>query len=388
MEEEEEAIINRLVTRGAVEAAGWLLRLAARGPSPCRAAGSMVAEPLPVASFAYSLFHRANLNDPLTWSAVEELVDAAKLVVEEWLGARLGGYLATGGGSENALTALYAARELLCRSRGDCTILVGAGGHASVEKAAKLLRLRITKAPGDPGVAATGPGGFEEAARRLRRARVAAVVATGGTTETGYVEPLMEAREAAESLGALLYIDASWGWPVLSRELSSLLARGTWVLIGIDYHKHVAPPPSAGLLASHGELLAPLVFEAPYMPLGRQKGLPWTRSAAGAAAAAAALHALGPRGLQALARRLMGLARGLASQLREKGIVVYSGPWTPLVAFQAPRGAEERLRERGWVLYPSPSLPRGLRYVAKWCHTGRDIDEIAEAVTGATALQG
>jgi tyrosine decarboxylase/aspartate 1-decarboxylase len=68
--------------------------------------------------------------------------------------------------------------------------------------------------------------------------------------------------------------------------------------------------------------------------------------------------------------------------LRERGVEVFSKPWTPLVAFKAPQGARERLEARGWILYPT-AAPGGLRYVAKWCHTVRDLGEIAEAIIGA-----
>ena len=354
-----------------------LLLLASSTLPPCRAAGSMVAEPLPEASLAYCLFHRVNLNDPATWSQVGDLEEAVRGAVSSYLGADIGGLLPTGGGSENVLSALYAARE----ANGGRLVLAGAGLHASAEKAARLLGLRVVKAPAAAPGGATAPGGFEDAARRLRGERVAAVLATAGTTETGYVEPLAEALEAAAELGAVLYVDAAWGWLSVPGALGRLLSSGSPVLVGIDFHKHVAPPPSAALLASHGALLDPLVFEAPYMPAGRQRGLPWTRSAAGLAAAAAALEALGPRGLGELARRLEGLASRLASLLRAAGVEVWSRPWTPLVAFRAPRGAVERLRRRGWVLYPTAS-PGGLRYVAKWCHSVGDVEEIAGLVVG------
>jgi len=337
----------------------------------------MVAEPLPVASLGFCLFQGVNLNDPETWPVVETLSAELASALSGFLAARPASLLPTGGGSESVLATLYAAREL---GLGD-TVLAGSGIHASVAKAARLLGLRLRLAPGGGPGGATGPGGFEAAARRLRGARVAAVVATAGTTETGYVEPLLEALEAADELGAVLYVDAAWGWIATPRLLGRLLAASAPVAVGLDFHKHLTPPPSAVLLVSREELLEPLRFEAPYMPAGRQLGLPWTRTAAGLAAAAAALRGLGPGGLEELSRRLMGLASQLAERLRGSGVEVWSKPWTPLVAFNAPPGALERLRARGWLLYPT-ARPGGLRYVAKWCHCGRDVEEIVGLVLG------
>jgi len=121
------------------------------------------------------------------------------------------------------------------------------------------------------------------------------------------------------------------------------------------------------------------------MPSGRQRGLPWTRTAAGLAAAVAALEALGQDGLERLAQHLYGLAERVAEALRAAGVPVHGGPWTPLVAFNVGRKAgsvAEALRRRGWVLYPS-RLRGVLRYVAEWCHTQSDVEEIAGTVVAA-----
>ena len=70
------------------------------------------------------------------------------------------------------------------------------------------------------------------------------------------------------------------------------------------------------------------------MPSGRQRGLPWTRTAAGLAAAVAALEALGQDGLERLAQHLYGLAERVAEALRAAG---GPGAWR---ALDAPSGLQ------------------------------------------------
>ncbi|BES81853.1 aminotransferase class I/II-fold pyridoxal phosphate-dependent enzyme [Pyrodictium abyssi] len=358
-----------------------LRRLRAGDPPPCRVAGGMTAEPLPVALQAYTLYARANLNDPATWRSVEALVERLRRLLEGVLGPGLD-MLPTSGGSESALTGLFIARE----ATGRDTVVASSAAHASIAKDARILGMRLIEAPVDYDLRLD-----VDQLRRILRAnsgRVAAVVATLGVTDNGALDPVLEAAEVAWENGAVLYVDAAWGGlPLLGRPAarSTILPRGGPALAGIDFHKHVAPPPSGVLLANTPELLGIVEHRAPYMPSGRQRGLPWTRTAAGLAAAVAALEALGQDGLERLAQHLYGLATRMAEALRTAGVPVHSGPWTPLVAFNVGRKAgsvAEALRRRGWVLYPS-RLHGVLRYVAKWCHTPSDVEEIVETVVAA-----
>jgi len=353
-------LLREALEAGGVEALLWLLGLRLGEPGPCMVAGSTVAEPLPVAAAAYSLYSSVNLNDPVTWRSVETLVEESQSVVSRYLGVWLRGYLPTSGCTEALIAALLYARE----TRGQGHVAAPPWSHASVAKAARLLGLRVV-----------WRGGWAESARGA-----VAVVATLGATDTGALDPLGEALEAAVENDAVLVVDACIGWLTRPALLAEVLRRGA--VAAIDYHKHFTPPGSGALLAADEEPLRPLEEEAPYMPRGRQQGLLWTRSAAGAAAAAAALHALGPRGLAEMAAHVMAVAETLAGELRRRGVPVASRPWTNIVAFKATREALERLRSRlGLVLYPS-SLPGYARFAAKWCHTRQLAVETAKLVAG------
>ena len=360
--------------------AAWTHRLRLGEPSPCRAAGSMVAEPLPVSLEAYKAYSAVNLNDPDTWPSVSALEAELASMLRRLLGSWAAAVLPTGGGSESVLTALYAARELTGRD----TVVASRAAHASVAKAATVLGMRLLRVPVDEELRMDTDA--LEALMAREGGRVAAVVVTAGLTDNGAVDPLEEAAWDAWGSGALVYVDAAWGGLPLAASGRLRVPSGGPLLLGLDFHKHLVPPPSGALVASADPLLEPLVFEAPYMPLGLQAGLPWTRTAAGLAAAVEALRWLGPQGLRDLVDRLYRLA-GLMARLGEEAgaAPLLPRPETPLVALRVgPRLGEAiaEARRRGWVLYPS-SVPGALRYVAKWCHRERDVEEIALAIAEA-----
>ncbi len=360
--------------------AAWTTVLRRGEQGPCRAAGSMVAEPLPVALEAYTAYAAVNLNDPDTWPSVSALVAELSSLLRRLLGPWAAAVIPTGGGSESVLTALYAARELTGRD----AVAASAAAHASVAKTARLLGMRLLRVPVDEELRMDVEA-LEALLEREGR-RVAAVVVTAGLTDNGAVDPIAEAAEAAWTHGAVVYVDAAWGGLPLAATGRLRVPRGGPLLLGLDFHKHLVPPPSGALAASGEPLLEPLVFEAPYMPLGRQLGLPWTRTAAGLAAAVEALHRLGTQGLELLMERLYRLA-GLMTRLGEEAGAepLLPRPETPLAALRVGERLGEALsaaKRRGWVLYPS-SVPGALRYVAKWCHRVSDVEEIAEAIREA-----
>ncbi len=104
--------------------------------------------------------------------------------------------------STSTLAALAAAREL----RPGGVVLCSQEAHSSVEKDARILGLELRRLPVDeefrlrPDALATA----------LARERVAAVVATVGTTSTTAVDPVAAIAEACARDGAWLHVDAAY----------------------------------------------------------------------------------------------------------------------------------------------------------------------------------
>ncbi|BEP17437.1 hypothetical protein PYJP_07890 [Pyrofollis japonicus] len=349
--------------------------LISRDPRPCSVAGTMVAEPFDVAAEAYRMFMHVNYNDPASFNSVHVVKERLEALISELLGRRIR-LLYTYGGSESTLSALYAFRE----TYGVKGIIASRAAHASVFKACRILGLRCHMAGVNPDLTISVDD-VEELVESLPY-RVA-LVATLGLTDNGALDPIEELNQIAEANDIPIYIDAVFGgFHLLAKGETRLLTLGSVKAFSLDPHKLYAPPGSGLLVVLDNDLMNALRFDAPYMPMGSQEGLLWTRNAAGLAATYAGLRLLGREGLKRLTTTLMMLAEELKVGLEEAGVVVYSKPWTPLVAFNVGRAWKRVLSllgSRGIILYPS-RLPGTLRYIVKWCHSRGFVKTVIEAV--------
>src|SRR4051794_2923382 len=177
-----------------------------------------------------------------------------------WLGypAHSSGIL-TGGGSEANLTALAVARHPVpFADRGRTVLYVSGQRHASVDRAAMVLGLRpdqVRPVPDDADLRLT-PAALGEAVRRDRTGGLLpwAVVANGGATNTGTVDPLGPLADLCAAERLWLHADAAYGWSAV------LTAEGRAELAGIDRadsvtldpHKWLAQPYDAGGVLGRG----------------------------------------------------------------------------------------------------------------------------------------
>lgn len=181
-----------------------------------------------------------------------------ELIVLDWFRDWLGmppttaGILTTGG-SEANLVALAVARNLLTfDDRSRAVLYTSDQRHASVDRAMMLLGFRPTQIRSLPAVAdlRLSPNAVRKAVREDRIAgRLPwAIVANGGATNTGAVDPLPELAELRSAEGLWLHVDAAYGWSAV------LVAEGRRALAGVeradsvalDPHKWFAQPYDAG----------------------------------------------------------------------------------------------------------------------------------------------
>jgi aromatic-L-amino-acid decarboxylase len=172
----------------------------------------------------------------------------------EWLGmpATTAGILTTGG-SEANLTALAVARNLLTfEDRSRAVLYSSDQRHVSIDRAMMLLGFRpeqintLTAADG----LHLSPKAVLKAIHQDRLAGQLpwAIVANGGATNTGAVDPLAALAELRSAEGLWLHVDAAYGWSAV------LVPEGKAVLAGIecadsvalDPHKWFAQPYDAG----------------------------------------------------------------------------------------------------------------------------------------------
>ncbi len=141
--------------------------------------------------------------------------------------------------STSTLAAVIAARE----ATGRDLVVCSDQAHSSVDKAAKMLGLRLRKVPSDEAfrLNATELGDLSEAA---------IVVATVGTTSTTAVDPVAAVAEVAERDGAWLHVDAAYAGAAM------VCPEHRWAFAGVERadslvinaHKWMLTPTDCSLL--------------------------------------------------------------------------------------------------------------------------------------------
>jgi aromatic-L-amino-acid decarboxylase len=141
--------------------------------------------------------------------------------------------------STSTLAAIIAAREATGRELVVCS----EQAHSSVEKASRMLGMRLRKAPCDEAfrMRAGALGDLGEAA---------AVVATVGTTATTAVDPVPAIAQACAEAGAWLHVDAAYAGSAM------VCAEHRWAFAGVERadslvvnaHKWMLTPMDCSLL--------------------------------------------------------------------------------------------------------------------------------------------
>ena len=213
---------------------------------------------------------------------------AASRVEEQavrWLGDYLGfpadGGSFTSGGQVSNLTALAAARERAfpgSRRTGmsgiRATVYVSAEAHVSVRRAVELLGLgsdcvRTIALDGERRMDATGLRD-QVAADTAAGFTPMAVVATGGTTLTGAVDPLDAIADVAAEHGMWMHVDGAYGLAAAGLERTRGMFAGLDRAdsVSIDAHKWLFVPKacSAILVRDHVPLVRMFSHNEAYMP--------------------------------------------------------------------------------------------------------------------------
>ncbi len=175
---------------------------------------------------------------------------------KEWVGypESAAGLLMSGGSAANLTGMVTARTERLGASWDDGVLYVSRQTHSSVERAARILGFRsdrIRTIAVDDGFRMR-PAGLRRAIveDRARGLRPFLVVANGGATSTGAVDPLAELAEVCEGEGAWLHVDAAYGgFAILAdRGRAALAGLGRADSITLDPHKWLFQPFEAGCL--------------------------------------------------------------------------------------------------------------------------------------------
>ncbi|HWN41810.1 MAG TPA: aminotransferase class V-fold PLP-dependent enzyme [Thermoanaerobaculia bacterium] len=188
------------------------------------------------------------------------------------------GGILTSGGSLSALTALITARrERLPENFLSGVLYWSDQVHHSLEKAALLAGFpaaNLRKLPSDERFRLRVDA-LEAAVEEDRRRGLTPflVVASGGTTNTGAVDPLEEIAESARRHGLWLHVDGAYGGFFLLTEEGRRLLRGIELAdsVVLDPHKSLFLPYGTGalLVRDAGALRRTHSIAADYLPQSR-----------------------------------------------------------------------------------------------------------------------
>lgn len=305
------------------------------------------------------------------WSHAPFAVEVESYLVRE-IGHRFGylreqvdGVFTTGGAEANLTAVLIAltqrfsdyADEGLLGIAGRPMIYASSESHHSVVKAARAAGLGSTSVriiPVDPAFQMI-PSLLEAqiAQDTADQAVPFLVVATGGTTAAGAIDPLQEIAAVCQQHGLWLHLDAAYGGAVVLEETTRHLLAGAAQAdsITFDAHKWLSMPMSTSLLLTrHPELLnRTFGVTTDYMPkeAGRMPvtdpfthSIQWSRRFSGLKLYLSLLM-MGWEGFAQMIRQQVHLGHLLRDLLAENHWVVKNDTELPIICFTDPVVAED-----------------------------------------------
>ncbi|MGV9593686.1 lysine decarboxylase DesA [Streptomyces tendae] len=196
----------------------------------------------------------------------------------DWTCARIGlgpaadGVFTSGGTQSNLQALLLAREEAKTEDFGSLRIFASEVSHFSVKKSAKLLGLgpdAVVSVPVDRDKRMQTVALARELERCTKDGLVPmAVVATGGTTDFGSIDPLPEIAGLCEQSGVWLHVDAAYGCGLLAslkyRDRITGIERADSVTV--DYHKSFFQPvSSSAVLVRDAATLRHATYHAEYL---------------------------------------------------------------------------------------------------------------------------
>ena len=345
---------------------------------------SMCTNPHSFAKRIYRKYLEKNLGDPNLFPASAELEQETVTM----LGSLLSNPHASGsivsGGTEANIIALWIARNLDKKKRGE--VIVPVSAHHSFDKASDLLNLKLIKVKLN--------NRFQmdvKATEKAITSKTVAIVGVAGSTGLGVVDPIGELSDVASVNNLYLHVDAAFGGFVLPffKELGYKALDFDFSLpsvcsITVDPHKMgLAPIPAGGILFRNKSMSEAISMKVPYLSgETKESTLLGTRSGASAVAVWALMMHLGKAGYSATVKRCLGLTRKLVKGIQLiDGLDVVTEPTMNVVGIKSDTTnahlISNELRKLGW----SVSLfPKYLRVIVmphtKTSHIKRFLDNL------------
>lgn len=358
-----------------------------------RIVGSMCTKAHRFAGKAYARFLDKNLGDLGLFPGVAELEKETVSMLGSMLSnPKASGHIVTGGTEANIL-ALWAARKIAKKERGE--VIVPASAHCSFDKAGDLLGLKIIRASLDSDYRVD-----VDAVRNAINPNTIALVGVAGTTGLGAVDPIAKLSEVALERYMYFHVDAAFGGFVLPflKQFGSDLPTFDFAAPGVcsmtvDPHKMgMTPIPAGGMLFRNEKLRQAIAWNISYLAGGEAKNatIVGTRSGASVIAVWALLKHLGLDDYTRIVKRCMGLTWRLADEIpKTKGLSLMTRPTMNVIGITSQtldvRLIAQELRHKGWAV---SLFPKHVRIVVMPHVKKQHVDDFLEDLKGVADRLG
>jgi len=348
-----------------------------------RIIGSMCTPPHGMARKVYVKFLEKNLGDSGLFPAVAELeTETIKMLGSLLSNPNASGHVVTGGTEANLL-ALWAAKKLGKKPRGE--VIVPASAHFSFDKVADILSIKLVKVKLNDQFQVN-----VESVRKAVNPRTIAIVGVAGTTGLGVVDPIDELSEIALNKNLYLHVDGAFGGFVLPflKEMGYPTPNFDFSLQGVssvtvDPHKMgLAAIPAGGIIYRNESLKKAVSWDVSYLSGGEteQGTFVGTRSGASAIAVWAVMKHLGREGYIRVVKECMHLTFKLAEEIPKiHGLEIVTKPTMNIIGVRTTdfdiKEVAEKLRLRKWAV---ALFPKHIRIVVMPHVKKQHIDELLQ----------
>lgn len=302
----------------------------------------------------------------------------------------------TSGGTESNILAMLACREAAKKKRGTPEVIAPETVHASVDKAAWILGMKLVKTKVDEQFRAV-PDAVEHAIGP----NTVGIFATAGTTYLGQVDPIGELGEIASNHKVPLHVDAAFGGfviPFLSdlgigRHAFDFQVQGV-TSVSTDPHKMgLGPIPCGCILFRSERHLEAITRRVPYLrgASSVQTTLLGTRPAGSILGTWAVMKHLGRSGYRSVVQQCMKRTMLIKKRVESSPMLEFA--IEPVMNILGIRTKEvpielvtQKMEDRGWRMDMSP-LPPTMRVVVMPHLTDgtlnaflNDLEEIASTI--------
>jgi len=278
----------------------------------------------------------------------------------------------TSGGTESNILAMLSHREAARKKTGMREIIASKTVHASVDKAAWILGMKLVKTEVDDQFKAV-PDAIEHAIGP----NTVGIFATAGTTYLGQVDPIEEIADTASKHRLPLHIDAAFGGFVIpflndlgiGHHAFDFQVDGV-TSVSTDPHKMgLGPIPCGCILFRSERHLKTVTRQVPYLrgASAFQPTLLGTRPAGSILGTWAVMKHLGRSGYRSIVRQCMKRTMNIKDRVEPSSTLSLAiqpvmnilGIKTKVVSLEL---ATQKMEDRGWRIDLSP-LPPTMRIV-------------------------